>query len=99
MFRTADDLATQRGVLVSPQTFHTLLKPVDNEYFSLVKSGTDAKTFYPSCGNVVDLLDDVMGIGVDIINPVHNSQPDVSPRNFVAMAEATCEFGAYSLAA
>ncbi len=73
VFRTADDLATQRGLLMSPHTFRTLLKPVYKEYFSFVKSRTDAKIFYHSCGNVVDLLDDLIEIGVDIINPVQVS--------------------------
>jgi uroporphyrinogen decarboxylase len=73
VFRTADDLATQKGLLISPQTFRTLLKPVYKEYFSFVKSRTDAKIFYHSCGNVVDLLDDLIEIGVDIINPVQVS--------------------------
>ncbi len=34
-----------------------------------------------------------------VVAPVHNIQPDVSPQNIVAMAEATRKFGAYPLAA
>jgi uroporphyrinogen decarboxylase len=73
VFRTADDLATQRGPLMSPQTYRTLLKPIYKQYFDFVKSKTEAKIFYHSCGNVVEFIDDLVEIGVDIINPVQVS--------------------------
>jgi len=40
--------------------------PVYKKYFDLIKSKTNAKIFYHTCGNVVDLLDDLIEIGVDI---------------------------------
>ena len=73
VFRAADDLATQSGLLVSPATYRAVLKPVYKAYFGFVKSKTDAKILYHSCGNVVDLLDDLIEIGVDAINPVQVS--------------------------
>jgi uroporphyrinogen decarboxylase len=33
VFRTADDLATQRGLLMSPATFRRLLKPTYKRFF------------------------------------------------------------------
>jgi uroporphyrinogen decarboxylase len=52
VFRAADDLATQKGLLMSPKTYRTLLKPVYKKYFDFVKSKTQAKIFYPAwqCG-------------------------------------------------
>jgi uroporphyrinogen decarboxylase len=73
IIRAGDDIATQRGPLMSPETYRTLIKPVYGEFFDFVKSKTDAKLFYHTCGNVVDLLDDLIEIGVDIINPVQVS--------------------------
>jgi uroporphyrinogen decarboxylase len=73
VFRGSDDLATQQGPAISPRAFRTFLKPLYREYFEFVKSRTDAKLFYHSCGNVVDLLDDLIEIGVDAINPVQVS--------------------------
>jgi uroporphyrinogen decarboxylase len=70
VFRTGDDLATQRGPLMSPKTFLTLIKPYYKEYFDFVKSRTDAKIFFHSCGNAVELIDDLAEVGVDILNPV-----------------------------
>jgi uroporphyrinogen decarboxylase len=73
IFRAGDDLATQRGPLMSPETYRTLIKPVYKQYFDFVKSKTEAKLFYHTCGNVVALLDDLIEIGVDIVNPVQVS--------------------------
>ena len=73
VFRAADDLATQTGLFMSPETYRTVLKPVYKRYFDLVHSMTDAKLFYHSCGRVNELIDDLVEIGVDIINPVQVS--------------------------
>ena len=73
VLRAADDLATQRGPLMSPKTFRTLLKPYYKRYFDFVKSRTDAKIFYHSCGDVTAFIDDLAEIGVDVLNPVQVS--------------------------
>lgn len=73
VFRTADDLATQRGLLISLNIYRRLLKPVYKRYFDFVHSKTEAKIFYHSCGNATGLIDDLAEIGVDIINPVQVS--------------------------
>jgi uroporphyrinogen decarboxylase len=73
VFRAADDLATQNGLLFSPELYRKLLKPVYKKYFDFIKSKTDARIVYHSCGNIVNLLDDLIEIGVDIINPVQVS--------------------------
>ncbi len=69
----ADDLATQAGSLLSPQTFQEFVKPYLGEYYQFVKDRTPAKLLLHCCGNVVPLLDDLIDIGVDIINPVQVS--------------------------
>ncbi len=73
VFRAGDDLATQNGPLISPHAYRTFLRPAYKEYFAFVRSKTDAKILFHSCGNVVDLLDDLIEVGVDIINPVQVS--------------------------
>jgi uroporphyrinogen decarboxylase len=76
VFRTADDLATQRGLLMSQDTFRRRLKPFYRRYFEFIRSKTDAAIFYHSCGNVTELVDDLTEIGVDILNPVQVSAMD-----------------------
>ncbi len=73
IFRTADDLASQNGLLISADMYRTFMKPVQKTYFDFVKSHTDAAILYHSDGNVVPLLDDLIEIGTDAINPVQPS--------------------------
>jgi uroporphyrinogen decarboxylase len=73
IFRTADDLSTQRGPLFSPRDYINILKPYYKAYFDFIKSKTKAKIFYHSCGNVTELLPELIDAGVDIINPVQVS--------------------------
>jgi uroporphyrinogen decarboxylase len=158
VFRTADDMATQEGPLMSPKTYREIIKPIYKRWCDFIRSKTEAKIFYHSDGNVVALLDEFIEIGVDILNPVqvsaigditalkrdfgeklsfwggidtqkvmpygsredvtqevkkriqelgpgggyvmssvHAIQPDVSPENIVAMAEACRTYGRYPL--
>lgn len=73
VFRTADDMSSQRGLIMAPETYRKLIKPIYKKYYEFIKSKTDAKIFYHSCGNVTGLLDDLIDIGLDIINPVQVS--------------------------
>ena len=79
VFRTADDVATQKGPLLSPEMYRRFIKPLYKRYYELIKSKTDAKIFYHSCGNVTDLLEDFVDNGLDIINPVQvSAMPDTA---------------------
>jgi uroporphyrinogen decarboxylase len=73
VYRVGDDLATQKGLLMSPAAYRRMLKPYYKRYFEFVKGHTDAKILYHSCGNVMDLIDDLVEIGVDALNPVQVS--------------------------
>ena len=73
IFRTADDLAAQNNLLISPQMYRRFIKPFQQKYFEFVKSKTDAKILYHTDGNITPLLDDLIEVGVDIINPVQPS--------------------------
>ncbi len=68
--RTSDDLASQKSLLMSPETYRRLIKPYHKRYFSMIKQYTNAKIFFHSCGNVVKLLDDLIDAGVEALNPV-----------------------------
>lgn len=70
VIRTSDDLATQRGPMMSPATYRRTIKPHHRRYFALIKQYTDAKVFYHSCGNVEPLLEDLVDAGVEVLNPV-----------------------------
>ena len=70
VIRTSDDLATQRGPMMSPATYRRMIQPYHRRYFAAIKQHTDAKIFFHSCGDVIPLLDDLIEAGVEVLNPV-----------------------------
>ncbi len=69
----ADDLAGQAGPLVSPELWRRMIKPRQARIIATIKAHTRAPVFYHSCGAVTEFLDDLIEIGVDILNPVQVS--------------------------
>lgn len=71
--RVGDDVAMQTGPIMAPELYRKMLKPYHKEYFGFIKERTDAKLLMHCCGGIVDLLEDFIEAGVDIINPVQVS--------------------------
>jgi uroporphyrinogen decarboxylase len=79
IYGAADDLATQRGLLMSLGIYRTRLRPYYRTYFDFVRSHTGARILYHSCGNITNLIDELADIGVDAINPVQvSAMPDTA---------------------
>ena len=68
-----DDLAGQHGPLFSTDFYRSIVKPRQKKLVQHIKSMTDAKIWYHTCGNCVPLIDDLKDNGVDILNPVQIS--------------------------
>jgi len=84
----ADDYGTQESMLISPDMYRRLLKPLQAELFSVIRRKlTDGFIFFHSCGSVRGLIPDFIEIGVDILNPVHVSAAGMDP------VELKSEFG------
>jgi uroporphyrinogen decarboxylase len=65
------DLGTQNTTIVSPDIVREIFMP----YFKIVNDAAhgasgEVKTFLHSCGAIYDIIDDVIGAGFDILNPV-----------------------------
>ena len=73
VFFTGDDLGTQNGPLISPEMYRKIVKPFQKRVFSFIKSKTDAKLIFHSCGSIFDIIPDLVDIGVDGINPVQTT--------------------------
>lgn len=75
-----DDLAGQSGPLISIDLYREMVKPFHQAYFELIKRKTSARLHMHSCGSVAYFLDDLIEIGVDIINPVQVSAKGMNPQ-------------------
>ncbi len=65
-----DDWCGQDGPFISPRLLRELIIPPTREQISLIKKKSKAKVFFHNCGSVVDLIPDMIEMGIDILNPV-----------------------------
>jgi uroporphyrinogen decarboxylase len=78
----ADDYGTQDSMLIRPEMYRRLIKPLQAELFQRVRAKLkDGFIFFHSCGNVRGLIPDFIEIGVDILNPVHIAATGMEPES------------------
>ena len=71
IIRTGDDFGTQKGLLISPQTWKKFFKPRYATLFeNFRKKNKNIKIAYHSCGNIIAIIPDLIEIGLDILNPI-----------------------------
>ena len=75
----ADDLAGQSGPLLSPALYRRIIKPRQARIMQTIRAGTRAPILYHSCGAVGPFLDDLVELGVQILNPVQVSAAGMEP--------------------
>ena len=71
--KIGDDLGTQQSLLMSPAMYRSMLKPIHADLIASIRRRTKAKVFFHTDGDVFPLLDDLVEIGVDILNPIQTS--------------------------
>ena len=74
-----DDIGGQSGPLFSPDFYRSIVKPRQKQLVGHIKSLTDAKIWYHTCGSVVPLIPDLIDNGIDILNPVQISAANMDP--------------------
>jgi len=73
------DYGTQRGMLIHPGTFRRLFKPLYQKFYREIKANYDVKIQFHSCGSIVDIIPDLIEVGVDILDPVQVQAHGMSP--------------------
>ena len=68
-----DDLGSERGLLVFPTTYRWILKPFHADLIAFARQDTRACIFFHSDGDVWDVIDDLVEIGVEILNPIQTT--------------------------
>ena len=76
----ADDVAGQDGLMIHPEAFRKYIKPQWKRIFDFMRTKTTAKMCLHCCGNITAILDDIIEIGIEVINPVQVSNPQMDTK-------------------
>ena len=68
-----DDWGTQQGLIISPTLWREVFRPRYAEQFARIHQA-GKKVWFHTCGNVADIIGDLIDIGVDVLELL---QPDV----------------------
>jgi len=82
-----DDIAGQSGPLFRPEFYRRVVKPRQKKLVQTIRSRTDAKIWYHTCGACRAFIPDLLDNGIDVLNPVQISAADMDP------AELKAQFG------
>lgn len=72
---TGDDWGQQRGLLFSPKLWRALIKPRIAKIWNVYKDA-GLSVFHHTCGDVREIIPDLIEIGLDVLNPI---QPQAMP--------------------
>lgn len=75
-----DDVAGQNGPLFRPDIYRRLVKPRHKRLVQYVRSRTNARIWYHTCGSCMEFVPDLIDNGVHILNPVQISARNMNPR-------------------
>ena len=73
--RTGDDVGTQRGMVISPEMFRKFFKKRYKKIWEIYKD-KNLSIFHHSCGNIIEIIPDLIEIGLDVITPVQPEAMD-----------------------
>ena len=73
-----DDLGTQNGMMIGPETYRRFIQPRQKRLIETVKS-YGVNVFYHCCGAIEPIISDLIEIGVDILDPVQMAAMRVEP--------------------
>jgi hypothetical protein len=62
-----DNLGSQQSLLVSPEIWRDLFRPLYRDYCKILHDG-DKFAFFHSDGNIADIFDDLVALGIDAIH-------------------------------
>jgi uroporphyrinogen decarboxylase len=79
IIQMGDDLGSQLATLISPKVYREVFKPRQKIIFDRIRRRKGLHLFLHSCGSIVDILLDLIEVGVEIINPVQTSARGMDP--------------------
>jgi uroporphyrinogen decarboxylase len=79
-----DDFGTQTGLMISPKMYHEFFKPRQKILWQRVRELADVKILLHSCGNMAQIVPDLVEVGLDAWNPVQISARNMEPERLQA---------------
>lgn len=73
---TGDDYGSQRGLLVARKTWQHLIQPRLARIWKVAKD-EGLPVFHHSCGNVLEIVEDMIAIGLDVLLPIQPQAMDI----------------------
>ena len=73
------DIGTQRGMMLAPDLWRKHIKPYSTQLIRTFKD-MGLMTFYHSCGSIVPVIDDLIEMGLDILDPIQPAAKAWTPR-------------------
>ncbi|GHU61332.1 methyltransferase [Clostridia bacterium] len=74
------DFGMQTGPYMSPDSYREFYKPYHKKINDWVHENTSWKTFYHTCGSIIEFLPDFKEAGIDILNPVQTTAAGMDPQ-------------------
>ncbi|MBN2473776.1 MAG: hypothetical protein JXB62_04170 [Pirellulales bacterium] len=79
-----DDLAGQTGPLFRPSFYREVVKPRQKQLVQYIRSRTDARIWYHTCGSCLEYIPDLLDNGIHALNPVQISAEKMDPSELKA---------------
>ncbi len=77
MIWVGDDIGVQHNMLISLEMWRTFFKPrMANFIEELKRINKNVKVAYHSDGNIMDMIPDLIDIGLDVLNPIQPASMD-----------------------
>jgi len=83
LYLLISDLGSQRGPLISQAMFRGFVAPYLKEMIDLIH-GIGGKVLFHSCGAIGAFIPELIGLGIDILDPIQPAGPDMSPERLKA---------------
>jgi len=83
LYLLISDLGSQRGPLISQTMFREFVAPYLKEMIDRIHS-LGGRVLYHSCGRIRSFIPELINLGVDVLDPIQPSGPDMGPERLKA---------------
>jgi uroporphyrinogen decarboxylase len=79
--KVADDIGTQRSLMISPDMYREFIKPRQAALYKNIREKSGCPLLLHACGSIRAIIPDLIEIGVDALNPIQVSAKGMDPRS------------------